>query len=177
MTQPSLTFALHATSRGFGYVIFEGPFSPHDWGNVMAKGKNETGGKNVVCLRKLKILLDRFQPHALLLEDYSKGSSVRSERIRRLYTSMVAMAGERAIEVVIYSKADIAACFRSLGAITRQEIAEAVGRHIEAFWPRMPNPRRPWQSEDPRLAIFNAAALVLTHFQFGATGLFDQLSK
>ena len=35
-----LIFALHANARGFGYVVFDGPFAPHDWGTVIAKGKD-----------------------------------------------------------------------------------------------------------------------------------------
>lgn len=173
MTTPlRLTFALHATSRGFGYVVFEGPFTPYDWGNVIARGD-----KNAVCLRKLDMMLDRFMPQTLLLEACGKGTSLRSERIARLYRSVTAMAAGRTIEVLIYTRADIKACFGTMGARTRQEIAEAVARQIDAFGHRLPKARKPWQSEDRRMALFSAAALVLTHYQFGAAGLFDDLSQ
>lgn len=173
MTKPlGLTFALHATSRGFAYVVFEGPFTPYDWGNVIARGN-----KNAVCLRKLEMMLDRFIPQTLLLEAYGKGTSLRSDRIARLYRALTAMAAGRGIEVLIYKRADIEACFSTMGARTRQEIAEAVARQIDAFGHRLPKARKPWQSEDRRMALFSAAALVLTHFQFGAARLFDDLSQ
>ncbi len=166
----ALTFALHATSRGFGYVVFEGPFTPHDWGSVTARGE-----KNAVCLRKLDAMLERFTPEALLLEAFGEGSSVRSDRIVRFYQAAASMAASRGIDVCIYPLRDVKACFAKVGARTRQEIAEAVGRHIDAFGHRLPKPRKAWQSEDRRMALFCAAALVLTHFQFGASRLFDDL--
>ncbi len=164
------TFALHATSRGFGYVVFTGPFTPHDWGTVVARGD-----KNSVCLRKLALMLDRFMPETLLLEAFGKGASLRSERIARLYQAIASMAASKGINVHVYTFGDVKACFASVGARTRQEIAEAVGRHIDAFGHRLPRARKPWQSEDRRMALFCAAALVLTHFQMGASQLFQDL--
>lgn len=168
----AFTFALHATSRGFGWVVFEGPFTPHDWGTVVAKGD-----KNAICLRRLDTMLTQFSPEALLLEAFGKGSSLRSPRIARLYRGIASMAASRGIDVHIYSLNDVKACFAAVGARTRQEIAEAVGRHIDAFGHRLPPPRRPWQSEDRRMALFSAAALVLTHFQYGGSRLFDDLQR
>ena len=157
-----LVIAIHATSRGFGYVVFEGPCSPYDWGNVGAKGD-----KNAACLCKIEMMLDRFCPETLVMEAFGKGSSNRSERIARLYTAIGSMAVNRGIEIAIYTLGQIKSCFARLGAITRQDIAEAVGRHVEAFRHRMPKQRKPWQAEDRRMAMFCAAALVLTHYQLG----------
>jgi len=168
----ALTFALHATSRGFGYVVFEGPFTPHDWGIVTARGD-----KNATCLRKIDAMLDQFMPESLLLEAFGKHSSLRSDRITRLYQAIASMAASRGINVSIYSFGDVKACFASVGARTRQEIAEAVGRSIDALGHRLPMARKPWQSEDRRMALFCAAALVLTHFQLGAATLFDDLQN
>jgi len=171
MTKPlGLIFAIHATDRGFGYVAFEGPFTPYDWGIVFARGD-----KNAVCLRKIEIMLDRFAPETLLLEAYGKGTSLRSERIARLYRSIISVAAHRSVNVVVYSRADIKAAFKTVGASTRQEIACAVARHVDAFRHRLPKPRKPWESEDRRMALFSAGALVLTHFRLGAAGLFDDL--
>ena len=62
-----LVLAIHPTSRGFGYVVFEGPFAPYDWGTVGA-----TGDKNAVCLRKIAMMLDRFCPETVVMEASAK---------------------------------------------------------------------------------------------------------
>ena len=164
-----LIFALHANARGFGYVVFEAPFAPYDWGTVGAKGD-----KNSVCLRKLGKLLDRFTPETLVLEE-AKSVANRSDRIARLYKAIVALCQGRNIDVAVYRLGDIKACFASIGAQTRQEIAEAVARQIPALDHRVPKPRKPWESESRRMPMFCAAALALTHYQLGSSNLFDRL--
>lgn len=158
MPKHSLVLALHATSRGFGYVVFEGPLSPYDWGMVGAKGD-----KNAQCLRKIEMMLDRFMPETLVLEEATSVAN-RSVRIKRLYAGIASMAVSRGVDIVIYTLGQIKACFAYVGAVTRQEIAEAVGRHVDALRHRLPKPRKPWQAEDRRMSMFCAAALVLTHF-------------
>ena len=170
MHRKPLILAIHPTSRGFGYVVFEGPFAPYDWGTVGA-----TGDKNAVCLRKIAMMLDRFCPETVVMEAYGKESSNRSERIARLCVAVGSMALHRGIDVVIYKLGQIKACFASVGAVTRQDIAEAVARHIEAFRHRMPKHRKPWQAEDRRMAMFCAAALALTHYQLDTTSSCNKL--
>jgi Holliday junction resolvasome RuvABC endonuclease subunit len=167
----SLIFAVHPTSRGFGWVAFEGPFAPFDWALVKARGD-----KNAICLRKLEGLIERLAPETLVLEAFGPRTSSRSDRIARLCKALVAHAMNRGIEVVIYTRGDIRACFASVGARTRDEIAAAVVRQIDAFRHLLPKKRRAWESEDRRMAIFSAAALVITHFHYGSGRLFDNLS-
>ena len=169
MPAKSLILALHASSRGFGYVVFSGPFSPYDWGTVGAKGD-----KNSVCLKKLEQMLDRFSPETLVLEEAHSVAN-RSERIARLYKAIVALCQGRSIDVAIYRLGDIKSCFATIGARNRQEIAEAVARQIPALDHRVPKPRKQWQSEHRRMPLFCAAAVGLTHYQLGASRLFDEL--
>jgi hypothetical protein len=156
-----LTMSIHPTSRGFGWVAFEGPFTPYDWGIVFANGSD----KNGVCLRAAEKLVGRMQPETLVLEDFGRRTSSRANRIVRLCQSLVGLATDRGAEVVILSRADIQASFSHAGARSRQEIAEAVCRHVDAFRYRLPSARRIWESEDRRMGLFSAAALVLAYFR------------
>jgi len=165
-----LTMGFHPTSRGFGWVAFEGPFAPYDWGIVSAKGD-----KNAVCLRALEKLLARLEPETLALEAAGRRASVRSGRIDRLSKAVMALAADRGVDIALHTRADIQSCFKAVGARTRQEIAEAVARHIDAFRHQLPKARRPWDAEDRRMALFSAAALVFTHFRFGSDRLLDHL--
>ncbi len=166
----SLALALHATSRGFGYVLFEGPFAPYDWGAVTAPNN-----KSATCLDKLEKLLDRFTPECLILEEYSPSLSQRRQRLTRLYRSMASVAASRSIDVYVYTKAQIQACFATVGAQTRHQIADAIARQFEFFRHKLPTIRKPWQSEKRGMALFSAIALILTHYRLGATQLFDDL--
>lgn len=152
----------HPTSRGFGWVLFEGPFAPVDWGLVSAGAD-----KNASCLRRLARLLDRFAPAALVLEAYDRAVTRRAGRIADLCRAVERAADDRGVETAVYSRAEIRDAFSEVGARTRREIAEAVARHFEAFRHRLPRPRRPWESEDARSALFAAAAVVLAHYRQG----------
>lgn len=167
----SLELGLHATTRGFSYVVFCSPLAPYDWGNIVVRGD-----KNAMSLRKLTKLLDRFSPETVVIET-GDGKTGRHPRIERLHKSIASLCAARCIELAPYTFRDVKACFGSVGASTRQEIAEAVARSIDVLAPKLPKPRREWQSADRRMALFCAAALVLTHYQMGANRLFNELSQ
>lgn len=149
-------FALHCNAKGFGFVVFEGQ-AAYDWGTVTARGD-----KNAITLRKLVRLLDRFSPEALVLEE-SSGAG-RADRIVELHATIETLCRSRNIDVYRYSLPEIQRRFSRVGARTRHEIAEAVVRELDVLSPRLPNPRKPWQSEPRRMAIFSSAAVALTHF-------------
>lgn len=169
----ALTLAIHPVSRGFGWIAFEAPFAPYDWGLVTVRGTD----KNARCLRRAERILDRFEPETLVLEAFEKRRSARADRIALLGRGLVALAGERGIDVAVYTRGEVKACFAKVGAVSRQEVAEAVSRHVPALHHRLPKPRRPWQTENPRMALFTAAALVLTHYQYVASQFLDNIRK
>lgn len=161
-TARARVLGFHPTSRGFGWVLFEGPYTPVDWGLVSAGAD-----KNATCLRRCERLLDRFTPEVLVLEAYDRDTTRRSRRIAALCVDVRRAADDRQIETAVYSRGDVREAFAEVKAWTRREIAEAVARHFEAFRHRLPKPRRPWESEDAQGALFAAAALVLTHQRQG----------
>ena len=173
LKRPYLTLGLHPTARGFGWVVFEGPFTPHDWG--VSNATNRRGDKNEYCLRRIEKLFVKFQPDTLVLEAFESHTSKRQQRVVRLCRAIASLAMDRGMDVAVYRRGDVRACFASVGARTRDEIAAAVARHFDALHPRLPASRWAWQSEGLSMALFSAAALVLTHHQLGASSLFEGL--
>jgi len=167
----SLTLAIHPSSRGFGWAAFEGPFSPYDWGTVDARGAH----KNEKCLRRIEKLLKRLTPQNLVLETFDVETSARRTRIARLGQAMVALATVYSVEVAIYARKDVQGCFVHLGARTRWEIASVIARQFNQFEHLLPAPRKTWQVEHWRMALFSALALALTHFQRDALTLLDEI--
>lgn len=167
-----LTLGLFPTARGFGWIAFEGPFAPYDWDLVTVQKD-----KNRKCLEKAGALLDRLKPETLVLEAFDKQSSIRSERIRKLCLAVVTLAAEKGIDVALFTRGEVQACFAGVGARTREEIAESVALMVPALKPRLPKRRAPGDGEDKRLSLFSAAALVLTHYHYGTTRLFEDLSR
>jgi hypothetical protein len=161
-----LVLAVYINSRGFAFVAFEGSLAPLDWGVKEIRGRHQ----NARCLARFDLLLDRYEPAALVLQDMSPNGTRRGERIRALNTSMGEHAEERGVPIYAYSRADVRSAFGHLGVINKHDLAEVIAKHIPAFERYVPPPRKLWMSEDARMGLFDATALILTFFQSAAGG-------
>jgi hypothetical protein len=155
-----LVAAIHLNSRGFGFVLFEGPLAPLDWGAAEARGKE----KRETLLARVDALFARYQPNVIVLQDMSEGGTHRPHRIRRLNEAIVEIAERYGLPVLFFSRAEVRQCFAYLGAVTKDTIAGGIAKRIPAFERFLPPPRKTWKSEDARMGIFDAAALALTLF-------------
>ncbi|HTK34924.1 MAG TPA: hypothetical protein VL358_06500 [Caulobacteraceae bacterium] len=164
------TLGVHPTGRGFGWVICEGPFNLIEAGTCTPL--RDRG--HLTSLRHFERLIARFRPAELVLEAFEAEPKGRCRWARRLGLDMLAIATDRGLTVEGHSRAVVQGAFNSVGAKTREEIAAAIARHFPALAHRLPPKRRAWNAEDRRLAIFNAAAVVLAHFHNGATALLDE---
>lgn len=156
----NLVLSIYPFSRGFAFVLFEGPESPFDWGVKEIREKH----KNTKTLDEIKKIIGRYCPEVLVIEDTIGKDSRRTSRIRKLYRMLVHLAEVEFLEVHRYSKTEVKARFASVGARTKYEIAKAIATQIPAFAHRVPPLRKIWMSEDPRQSLFDAAALGLTYF-------------
>jgi Holliday junction resolvasome RuvABC endonuclease subunit len=156
----NLVLSIYPTSRGYAFVLFEGPLSPVDYGvkEIRKKQKNER------TLESIRTLIERYRPDYLVIEDHTVKGSRRSSRIRRLYRMLVHLAETEQIEVLRFSQQAVRECFASVGAKTKYEIAKAIAQEIPAFTHRLPKLRKIWMSEDPRQSLFDAAALGMVFY-------------
>jgi len=157
----SSIMAIYPNSRGFAFVLFEGPLSPLDWGLVEVRGNS----KNRATITRISELFGRYEPAALILQDMSEKPNHRARRIRDLNEAVALLAETQGISVFTYSRARVRECFAYLGAPTKQYIADVIAKHIPAFERYLPPERKRWRSEDFRMGLFDAAALGLTFFQ------------
>ena len=99
-----LVLAVHPISRGFGWVLFEGPMTPVDWGIASAKVN-----KSEQCMKRFKQLLDRYEPAAVIVEKFPPEDARRGERIRTLAQTMRAFASNRDMDTLVYSREEVGA--------------------------------------------------------------------
>ena len=156
----NLVLSIYPFTRGFAFVLFEGPCSPFDWGVKEIKEKH----RNTKTLDEIKKIIDRYHPEVLVIEETAVKESRRSSRIRKLYRMLVHLAEAECIELYRYSKRTIKECFDTVGVSTKYAIAKAIAAQIPAFAHRMPPFRKAWKSEDPRQSLFDAAALGATYY-------------
>lgn len=152
--------SIYVTSRGFAFVLFEGPQSPFDWGvrEFVTPYRNE---KSVDAVSKL---MEQYQPSVLVIEDFSDDPCRRTMRVRRLYQSLSRLAEKHVIDVHRISRAAVRESFYTVDARTKHEIALIIAKRIPAFAIRIPPVRKPWMSQDSRQSLFDAAALGLVFY-------------
>lgn len=165
-----LVLGLFPTTRGFGWVVFEGPFAVVDYGLFTA-----FKDKNPACLERIDALLGKFLPETVVVEAFDPALTRRHPRIQRLGLSITALVNDRGHNLTVFERWQVRVAFSGVGAVGRQEIAEAVARSVPMLSHRLPKRRKSYESEPRDMAIFNAAALVLTHYHFGCRDVLDEL--
>jgi RNase H-fold protein (predicted Holliday junction resolvase) len=162
MNAPTEEFVLglHPSSRGFGWVLFDGPNTAFDWGIA-----DIASHRNADALDRIVRILKKYRPKVLVLETFDDEKSKRAERIRKLGRSIADRAEKLGIAVHFYSRDQIRQTFDADQAVTREEIAAAVAKRIDVLAPRLPRPRKIWEAENPNIALFCAAASALTHYR------------
>jgi hypothetical protein len=148
--------AIYLNSRGFGFAVLEGPNRLVDWGVVYVRGGNRRR-----VLSKIAAIVNRYEPDRLVTE-HPKKSPHRGIRVRRLLTALLDFATEKRIPGTGLSRAHVRQVFSQSNATTKQEIARAIADHFPELQHRLPPARKPWMSEDARMAIFDAVALALS---------------
>lgn len=159
-TNPDLVLAIYPTTRGYAFVLFEGPLSPFDWGVKQIKGKN----KNADMIDSIHAIIEQYRPEVLVIEEIPLKGARRALRIREFYRALAHLAWVEQLTLCRYPRCSVRECFSGIGAKTKFEIAQAIARQIPAFRHRLPRLRKIWMSEDPRQSLFDAAALGLTHY-------------
>jgi hypothetical protein len=157
---PRRVLAIHATTRGFAYCIFDGPGQLIDWG-IKHVG---TAQKNKDCLSLIEHLITRFDPHALVIEDVDEIGGKRSMRVRHLYRDLEKLADRASLDTYCYPWQVVFSVFKDGHPKTRHDIAVMVSGMIPNIAKRLPPKRKIWLPQDPRQALFDAAALALTFY-------------
>jgi hypothetical protein len=157
-TRP-LVLAIAPSPRGFAFALCHEPSAPIDWGIKDIRGER----KNARCVAEVKKLLRRYGPEVVVLPADDGSAPKRGPRIRTLLRLIETLALREHASVRRYSRRDVRTTFEHQAARTRPEISRVIAAAIPAFAPKLPPPRKIWQSEDPRQSLFDALALVLTH--------------
>ena len=149
--------AIAPSTRGFGFVVLHGKATLVNWGVKSVKGD-----KNTESLTKVEKLLAHYQPDVLVLQDTSAKQSRRSARIRILSKQIVTMAATRKLKAKLFAREKVMQQFFGDGKGTKHALAEILAKRFpEDLASHLPPKRRPWMSEDSRMDIFDAVALVL----------------
>jgi hypothetical protein len=149
--------AIHPTTDGLGYAVFEGAFLL-DWGVYRAQGD-----KNQRCLLFIGVLIRRYEPQEVLFESRGPRDRRRSERIHHLIRAAMSYIRRNGIVPKRVPRRRVQTFFAAQGAATKQEVATRITELFPELSEYLPPKRKPWMPEHPRMGMFEAVALALTY--------------
>ena len=148
--------------QGIGFIIFNGPHLPIDWGIKWTRHE-----KNAKGVAKIAELIERYQPEIVIFEDHRGEGARRAKRIEDLLDTIAALVRRRNIDTACYSRRHVRHHFGGGGAATKFRIARAIAGTLPELAPRLPAKRKIWLPEHADMSIFDAASLALAHFAEG----------
>jgi hypothetical protein len=153
--------SISLSPRGFGYAVFEGA-ELIDWG---LKGTSRLRGRHRDwCVRQAERLMEDFVPEILVLEDYCDVRYRRGRAVKHLLARVATRAAAHGVKVRRVPKSRLGRLSWDEARPTKYQIAVTVARRFPELTWRLPPVRKPWMSEDARMAIFGAVALALAYY-------------
>lgn len=149
--------AFDPTNGGVGFVVLEGE-QLVDWGVRGVARRNEASHRAVVYS-----LIDRYQPEAIIAERNTGSGCRRGLQARFNIDSAREVAAERKISFRQYSTRQVDAVFAQWNALTKEKRAGVLVETFPALANYRPPHRKPWMTEDRRMAIFDALSFAITH--------------
>jgi hypothetical protein len=161
--------AIDLRPRRFGYAVYEGPRRLLDWGVSGYPARDD--GESAVAGRRLATLLKVSSPSAIVVKTERWESAKTNTGSRSLAEAITNESFARSIPICLLGQNELASTFLNLQCETKYEIASALTRIFpELLW-KLPPKRQVWQSEHPRMTMFDAIALGLAYWQHTNTFL------
>jgi hypothetical protein len=154
----TVTLSIYPNSRGFGYVVMEGPRMLVDYGISTVKPIS-----NDAVLARLKKVMDHHRPTVVLLREADAATASQSPRVLKLIMAISGFVKDKGIPVHRYSREQIKNVFEQFGAATKYDIAQKIIGEYEELKERAPKQRKAWMEEDYNMGIFDAMAIIGTH--------------
>lgn len=142
--------------HGFGWALLEGPDLLVDWGIYQTRTRRPER-----ILGRIAALLQRYEPHLLVVEDIHHPRCRRRERARLLISEIRDMARTADIPVHVVPLKDIRDHYRNLGARSKDAVAGLIALRFPELQRIRPPRRKNWMREDERMAVFDATAMAL----------------
>ena len=148
--------AIEPSSKGFGFAVLECPARLVDWGVVRVKDRNHADG-----LKRAEILIARYQPDVVVLQDDGTRGFRQGARSRALIRMVRTLASRRHIRTRCIQWRTVREAIVPTGHATKHSVAAAIASRFPELASRLPPPRKPWMSADERLTMFEAVAFAV----------------
>jgi Holliday junction resolvasome RuvABC endonuclease subunit len=153
------------SEMGFGFAVLEGPRNLIDWGLKVTIGKGtKSTQKNNDSIKRIEELIERYEPDAIVTEDYLGEGGHRCNRMRRLIERIKVLASLERIPNPTYSKAKLRKTFLAFDIHNKSQRSVQLAEWFPELASHVPKYRKAWMAEDNRMSIFDAVALAVVYY-------------
>jgi len=150
--------AIDPFHSGVAFAVLEGPDELIDWGL-----KSTVRADNKKAVRCIRALIAQYGPDVLALENWESAGSRRCRRVD-LLLNHIASGERKGLRVQLISHRQIRAIGPLPHVATKYGRASYLAERFPELQPFLPPARRPWDSEDGRINIFDAVAFAVACF-------------
>ena len=161
--------AIDLRHRRLGYAVFEGHRMLNDSGLRVYRAVGEAEAE--MASKRLVALIKSSSASTIIVKRERWDRAHTSLHIKSLVGVLTRVALAHSVPILLIRQEDVQETFRNLGCKTREEMAEALARIFPHLIGKLPPKRRVWQSEHPRMAMFDAISLGLAYWQHLSTAL------
>ena len=162
--QPFRVLSVDPTTCGVGYAVLERRSRLVDWGIKRVKGDDKNGRS----AKAVAGLLRWYAPDLLAVEDCSGPGGRRCPRVRALIKDLEKVANTRKVRTARIGPRHVREICAGSRTANKEQVARALAVRFPELERRLPPHRKPWMSEDVRMAIFDAVALAVACFDRGS---------
>lgn len=157
-----VVLALDLRHRRFGYAIFQGHRVLLEWGQRVYPAVGDA--ERELAQRRIAKLLDGFGPDLILLtqERWERGHT--DTHLVHALSALQAEAQRHEVPIRLVQEKSIRMAFTVFGCNTKAEIAATVAAIYPELLGSVPPPRKPWESQHPRMSVFDAIALGVAYW-------------
>jgi hypothetical protein len=152
-----LALALDIIPKGVAFAVLEGTERLYDAGVTYVAEPSKHA-----YVEKVETLLLRYLPQVLVLEDTKGAGFKKGPRSEHVIRRLELLALSKTLPVVKVSRKEVLSVF---GTKNKYETAATVARFFPELEGRLPGHRRPWETENDRINIYEAVSFALTAYQ------------
>ena len=154
-----IVLCLYPNAIGFGFAVMTNAL------NVLCSQViNIRPVSNTQSLKRIKEIINYYEPKIVVIEDYLGIGSRKSKRIQKMIDSIYRHAMKKRLEIYKYSRSNIRYVFSNFNAHTKHEIACVIAENIKSLEHKLVKPRKTNESEKYMAGAFDAVSLGITHF-------------
>lgn len=154
--------AIDVKSRLLGVAVFEPPVRLLDWSKRAISAD--------ACAALVTKLLQRYTVSTVVLRGVRRGEHRDTKRVRRGLRVIRAVARECSIPVVTLTERQVRMFFRKYQRYRRYDSAVFLSMIFPDLRWSLPHPRKFYEPENRRMALFDAVALGLAFLGTGSEG-------